>query len=187
MLSQAGDQARPLWADASSQSRRARRGGQGRQIVRIFMGTHVNRIDRKGRVSVPAQFRAAFGLEVGGAYAMPSLRKHEALDVHLPETIGRLAQSSDPFGDEDEDYPGAIFSAGRYLGLDGEGRIVLPDDLRAFAHIADKVCFLGRGSFFQMWEPEAGLAYQRQSFRRVVDNGPELRRRPNGGNGGGEG
>ncbi len=145
--------------------------------MRVFIGAHVNRIDRKGRVSVPAQFRAAFGVEISSAYAMPSLRKHEALDVYLPEAIARLAQSSDPFGDEDEDYPGAIFSAGRYLGLDNEGRIVLPDDLRAFAHIADKVCFLGRGSFFQMWEPEAGLAYSQQSFRRMVDNGARLRHR----------
>ena len=143
----------------------------------VFIGTHVNRIDRKGRVSVPAQFRAALGIETASAYAMQSLRGHRALDVYLPEAVQRLARGSDPFGDEDEDFPGAIFSAGRYVSFDAEGRIVLPDDLRAFAAIADRVCFLGRGAFFQMWEPEAGLAYQQQSFRRAVENGAALRRR----------
>ena len=140
----------------------------------LFLSTFVNRIDRKGRVSVPAQFRAALGVEVFSVYVVHSPQGHEALHAYLPEAIARLAQSSDPFGDEDEDSD-AIFN-GRFLGLDNEGRIVLPDDLRAFAHIGDKVCFLGRGPFFQIWEPEAGLAYSQQSFRRMVENRSPRRR-----------
>ncbi|MGY8995300.1 MAG: division/cell wall cluster transcriptional repressor MraZ, partial [Alphaproteobacteria bacterium] len=40
----------------------------------VFVGTHINKIDRKGRVSVPASFRAAFGTVLaGGAYVMRSI------------------------------------------------------------------------------------------------------------------
>ena len=147
--------------------------------AQAFVGKHVNRIDRKGRVSVPARFRAVFGPECTTICLMESFRRLEALDVYLPGMIERLAGLTDPFADDDKGSPESSFGAGDYVSFDAEGRIVLPDNLRAYARITDRVCFLGRGSFFQMWEPEAGSAYQDQtcSRSRLKENSEALRRR----------
>jgi MraZ protein len=144
--------------------------------VSVFVGTHINKIDRKGRVSVPASFRAAFGTALaGGAYVMRSISGAQALDAFTPEVFGQLADSIDnPFAAEHEDFTNAIFGASQHLGFDAEGRVMLPELFCSFAGITDQVCFIGRGSHFQMWQPEAGLAQQEEAFRRAVENRANL-------------
>jgi MraZ protein len=150
--------------------------GVERWRVSVFVGTHINKIDRKGRVSVPASFRAAFGTALaGGTYVMRSISGAQALDAFTPEVFGRLAESIDnPFAEEHEDFTNAIFGASQHLTFDAEGRIMLPELFCGFAGITDQVCFIGRGSHFQMWQPEAGLAQQEEAFRRAVANRANL-------------
>lgn len=138
----------------------------------VFVGTHINRIDRKGRVSVPAPFRNAIGDPAAhGVYVMRSIRGVEALDAFTPDAFAELAASiSNPFASEHEDFTNAIFGAAMLLAFDAEGRIVLPEPFRAFAGIDDQACFIGRGRFFQIWEPKAGLAHQEEAFRRATEN-----------------
>jgi len=140
--------------------------------VAVFVGTHINKIDRKGRVSVPALFRASFGEAVtGGAYAMRSISGAQALDVFTPDAFARLAASiENPFAEEHDDVTNAIFGASQHLSIDGEGRVMIPDNFRGFAGITDQVCFIGRGTYFQMWNPETGLAGQEDAFERVIQN-----------------
>jgi len=140
--------------------------------VPVFVGTHINRIDRKGRVSVPASFRATLGEELGqGIYVMRSIRGVPALDGFGADFITRLAEGiTNPFASQDEDFTSAIFGAAQQLSLDNEGRMMLPDALRLHAGIADQVCFIGRGKYFQIWEPAAGQEAQEAAFRRATEN-----------------
>ncbi|MBN36581.1 MAG: division/cell wall cluster transcriptional repressor MraZ [Rhodospirillaceae bacterium] len=143
----------------------------------VFVGTHINKIDRKGRVSVPALFRASFGEAVtAGAYAMRSISGVKALDVFTPDAFARLAESiENPFAEEHDDVTNAIFGASQHIGIDGEGRVMLPDMFRAYAGITDQVCFIGRGNYFQMWNPEDGVAQQEEAFQRAVANRANIR------------
>ena len=146
--------------------------GQWGRNVLVFVGTHTNRIDRKGRVSVPASFRNALGESASqGIYVMRSIRGVQALDVFGATSFAQLAESiSNPFASEDEDFTSAIFGAAVQLSFDNEGRIMLPDAFRSFAGIEDQVCFIGRGKFFQIWEPAAGQESQEAAFRRATEN-----------------
>ncbi|MBC6441334.1 MAG: division/cell wall cluster transcriptional repressor MraZ [Rhodospirillales bacterium] len=145
----------------------------------VFVGTHINKIDRKGRVSVPAQFRASFGEAISaGAFAMRSISGAQALDVFTPDAFAQLAASiENPFAEEHEDFTNAIFGASQHLSFDAEGRTMLPDVFRAFAGVTDQVCFIGRGNYFQMWEPQAGLAQQEEAFERAIQNRGAIRLR----------
>lgn len=146
--------------------------GQWGRNVLVFVGTHTNRIDRKGRVSVPASFRNALGESASqGIYVMRSIRGVQALDVFGATSFAQLAESiSNPFASEDEDFTSAIFGAAVQLSFDNEGRIMLPDAFHSFAGIEDQVCFIGRGKFFQIWEPAAGQESQEAAFRRATEN-----------------
>lgn len=146
--------------------------GQWGWTVPVFVGTHINRIDRKGRVSVPAAFRATLGETLNqGLYLMRSIRGVPALDGFGADFIARLADGiTNPFASEDEDFTSAIFGASQQLSLDNEGRMMLPEALRAFAGIDDQVCFIGRGKYFQVWEPAAGQQAQEEAFRRATAN-----------------
>ena len=130
-----------------------------------FLSTFVNKVDRKGRVSVPAPFRAALaGDSYQGIIAYPSLT-HTALDgfgrAMLEELNRRQLDKTMSDGDFEQALLGGgnsvvdtIMALAHELPFDGEGRIVLPAALTEAAQITDRAAFVGRGSRFQIWSPE---------------------------------
>ena len=129
----------------------------------LFVGRHVNNIDRKGRVSVPKPFRAA--LQAQGSqiiYAYP-LFKHAALEACGEAFMARLSASLDDldmFSDEQDDLAAIVLENAQPLSFDPEGRVTLPKELADHAGISDQIAFVGRGARFQIWEPKAYLKPQ---------------------------
>ena len=129
----------------------------------LFLNTHVNKVDRKGRVSVPAPFRAALtGQAFSGIVAFPSFRAPaiEALDrarmEHLSQSTDDLAQ----FSEAHDDLSVAIFANAAELAFDGEGRIMLPETLAKHAGIDEMAAFVGLGQTFQIWNPEKHAQFE---------------------------
>jgi MraZ protein len=131
----------------------------------MFLSTYTNKVDKKGRVSVPAAFRAAVsGLDFNGIVAFPSL-KHAAIEGAGMDYIQRLTGLIDtlpPFSDEADAFS-SILAACHQLAFDPEGRIMLPEALVNLAGISEQVCFVGRGQTFQIWEPEAWKAAEAEA------------------------
>ena len=124
--------------------------------VELFLSTYVNKVDRKGRVSVPATFRStlATNREPNLLVLFPSNRS-PALDGtgrdYVEEMKDRL-ETFDQFSDEHENIS-LLFADAHPLTIDGEGRIVLPEALKNHAAITTDVAFVGLGAMFQLWEP----------------------------------
>lgn len=123
----------------------------------MFLSTYTNKVDKKGRVSVPAPFRATVSSQdFNGIIAFPSL-KHATIEGAGMDYISRLTQLIDdlpPFSDAADAFS-SILASCHQLAFDPEGRIMLPDELIAVAGISEQVCFVGRGQTFQIWEPAA--------------------------------
>ena len=146
----------------------------------LFLSTHVNKVDRKGRISVPAPYRLELsGLRFAGIIAFPSFREHydaiEGCGIDRMEALSAGVDTLNPFSDENDAFANAIFGSSFQLGFDGEGRVVLPDALRMHAGINDSAAFVGRGPTFQIWEPGALAEYQDAARRRVQENRANLR------------
>jgi MraZ protein len=141
-----------------------------------FVSTFINKIDAKGRVSVPAPFRAVLerdrydsGGHVG-VYCYPSLDA-PALDAggeRLARRIDGLLRGLPDYSDERDELSVALYGDVQILQIDQDGRIVLPQGLRAHAGIGAEVAFVGLGEKFQMWEP-GRFAERRQRARAKVD------------------
>jgi MraZ protein len=122
-----------------------------------FLSSAVNRIDAKGRVSVPGAFRALAAKR--GYHELYALRALEepALDIggmDLLERYERQLEQSNPFLRASDDMSAYVHGEGMFLKLDGEGRITISDFVREHTGISTDVGFLGRGQFFQIWEPD---------------------------------
>jgi len=125
--------------------------------VAVFFGTFENKVDRKGRVSVPAPFRQALGKSAfQGIIARPSYRSQavEACDIEFMEQLNDSVASNDLYSDAHEDLAFTIFADSHQLSFDGEGRILLPPALVEHASISERAGFVGMGSSFQIWEPD---------------------------------
>ena len=136
----------------------------------LFLSTHINKLDKKGRVSVPAQFRAELASETYQGIVLFRSHTHPALEgfawSYMAE-ISRRMENFDLFSAEQDDLATAIFGDSVQLPFDGEGRIVLPADLMEFLGGGEKVAFVGLGNKFQIWD-EGTLAARREEARKNV-------------------
>ncbi len=145
-----------------------------------LIGRHINKIDRKGRVSVPKSFRDAFaGQEFPGIYVFPSF-KAETLEACGSAYMSWLAKSVDDldlFSNEQDELAAIILENAHPLGFDPEGRVTLPRELLDYAHLDTQAAFVGRGSRFQIWEPEAHERQRRAAFESARKRGATLKLR----------
>jgi MraZ protein len=147
------------------------RDGGPRESMIGFVSSITNRIDRKGRVSVPAAFRQVLARDgYEGLYCYPSIDM-QAIDAGgnglLAEIDKRLARF-EPFT-EDHDYLStAFFGVSQHLTMDSEGRVGLTETLIAYAGIVDEVTFVGQGYKFQLWEPSRFRDHEAEARRRAL-------------------
>lgn len=140
----------------------------------IFVGTHENKVDRKGRVSVPAKYRDQLaGQEFHGVYIFPH-HKYPALIGcgwdQMQQFIEDLEQY-DEFSEEYEERAQILFADAEQLAFDGEGRIMLTPDLMAHAGIADRAAFVAQGKTFHIWNPETYAEHRAATRKRAVEKG----------------
>jgi MraZ protein len=141
----------------------------------LFLDTFVNRIDRKGRVSVPASFRQQLaGQPFQGIVAMPSF-KHRAITcggIDWMASVEReIAAKVNLFSEEHDDLSMIVFSDAKQLPFDTEGRVLLPPTLIEFAKLGEVAAFVGRGGTFDVWEPATLDAYKAEARSRALEKG----------------
>jgi len=143
-----------------------------------FLGTHQNKLDGKGRVSVPANFRAGLRNLDGSAFVIlrPS-HIHACIEVY-PEavfaTLEKPLEALPDFSEEHFDLAVTIYADACRLDIDKDGRMVLPADLIAHAGLKDSVTFMGLGRTFQIWEPAAVEAYRAEARERESERQRKL-------------
>jgi MraZ protein len=142
-----------------------------------FLGTHRNRLDKKGRVSVPAEFRAE--LERLGSAQIILRPSHRAacLECWPEPEFARLAAGLErfpAFSEEQEDLSASLFADAHPIRPDAEGRVVLPEELVAHAGLSEWVAFVGLGAIFQIWEPEAARRRIEEARARAKARGLTL-------------
>ena len=137
-----------------------------------FVSTFTNRLDAKGRVSIPAPFRAVLAVDgFDGLYCCPTLDQ-QAIDAggnRLRQVIGASIANFEPFSEDHELLSTTLIGDSEILKIDRDGRVVLTDTIKAHAGIGDRVTFVGQGYKFQIWEPERFAAYREEAKNRLRD------------------
>jgi len=147
----------------------------------LFLSTYTNKIDKKGRVSVPASFRAAIGgqnflgIVAFRSYRLPAI---EAFSIDRMEQLSAGLDALDLFSDTQDDLAATIFADSHPLPFDSEGRVLLPEAFTDYAKLQGQAAFVGRGATFQIWEPKAFQAHQAEARKRALDRGMTLRLGP---------
>ena len=138
-----------------------------------FVSHYTLRLDAKGRVSVPAPFRAVLKRDgFDGLYCYPALDR-PALDAGGKALIAEnetLIASLPPASPERDRFSLSLYGTSETLKIDREGRVSLTETLKAHAGIVDAVTFVGLGHKFQIWEPtrfRAELASATEQMRAL--------------------
>jgi MraZ protein len=120
----------------------------------LFLSTYINKIDKKGRISVPSSFRGLLIKDnFSGVIMYESVRSKciECCSIERLEQLSASIDNLDPYSDERDAFATIILGGSVKLVFDSEGRVVLPEALISFANLADEACFVGKGQTFEIW------------------------------------
>jgi MraZ protein len=137
-----------------------------------FVSTYTNRLDAKGRVSIPAPFRSVLARDgFEGLYCCPTLDR-QAVDAggnRLREQIRSSLLLFEAFSEDHEYLSTTLIGESELLKIDQDGRVILSEAIKAHAGISGEVTFVGQGYKFQIWEPGRFAAYRDEAKARVRD------------------
>ena len=122
----------------------------------MFLSSFENKLDKKGRVSVPASYRSYLSnLGYNGVICYPSFNNQsiEAWPQDRIEKISNTIDALNPFEEKKDYFATSILSESINLQFDSEGRISLTPKLLKHAKIKNSMLFVGQGKTFQIWEP----------------------------------
>jgi MraZ protein len=128
----------------------------------LFLSTYTNKIDAKGRVSVPSQFRTSLIGENFSGMVLYESFVNECIVGSDIERIKKLSESIDnldPFSEERDAFATAVLGGSTQISIDGDGRALLPADLLKKVKIKNELVFIGKGSTFELWEPKKFAEY----------------------------
>jgi MraZ protein len=131
---------------------------KGRTRVAELLGTHNYQLDPKGRISLPARFREAFaggGVltlgQDGCLFCFPraewEIRAAEVRNLPLSDAQGRA-------------YARLFFGKAESVELDSQGRLVIPQRLRAEAQIQKEAVVVGVFDRMEVWDRHTHERYQ---------------------------
>lgn len=132
----------------------------------LFLSTFINKIDKKGRVSVPASFRASIANQsFNGIVAYSSFINKcvEACGIDRIEKLSATIDNLDPYSDARDAFATTILGGSIQLALDGDGRVVLPENLIELAELKELACFVGKGATFEIWNNKIFEEYKNKA------------------------
>ncbi|MGK2742369.1 division/cell wall cluster transcriptional repressor MraZ [Tepidicaulis sp. LMO-SS28] len=135
-----------------------------------FRGTFTNKVDAKGRVSVPAKFRAVVAAQgFNGITCFPSFlgKFLEAGGPAFTSEIDAILNKLPPFSPERDQLAAILVGNAMDLMFDGDGRVMLPREFMEHAGITDQITFVGMTTKFQIWSPAAYEAFRAEALKQA--------------------
>jgi MraZ protein len=122
--------------------------------MHLFLSKYINLIDKKGRVSIPANYRNILSSS-NSIVIYPSL-KNKCIEVWPEYKMQDMINTIDKlelFSKERDAFQTVVFSQSCSLNLDSEGRVIVPKSMLETIQVVDKLMFVGKGNVFEMWNP----------------------------------
>ena len=141
----------------------------------MFLGTHINRLDKKGRVTLPASFRVHLGSE----FVLSLSQKQQCLEGFSLDRMKKITQQidkKDMFSPEHNALALAICSNAEIVFCDKDGRCVLGQNLYEHARLAldSSIVCVGVGSTFQLWNRLLFAQEKKRAEEHIKSTNPSL-------------
>ena len=147
-------------------------------VMSLFLASYTNKLDKKGRISVPAPFRNAIGngnfngVVLFRSYASDTI---EGCSMDYMEKLSNKIEGNDQLKNNKDELSTAIFADAQPILFDQDGRITLPEEFLCHGKIENHATFVGCGSIFQVWNPEKFKKHQIMTRQLAQDKKLSLR------------
>ncbi|MBR4106507.1 MAG: division/cell wall cluster transcriptional repressor MraZ [Alphaproteobacteria bacterium] len=145
----------------------------------LFLDTTENKVDTKGRVSLPADWRAIVKDSEAEIVCYRSLSNpciEGCLEDMLEKLANEMENSLDFFSEEQDDISNLIFGDAKRYPFDSTGRIMLSEKLLKHAQITDSAVFVGKGRKFQIWNPQNWAKEEQRVREKLLKTRPIIKK-----------
>jgi MraZ protein len=122
----------------------------------MFRGNHPTRVDEKGRLKIPAEFKRVIDEKYGQQFYITSLDGKVA-QIYPFEEWERIEQklaSLSTFNPTKKKFLSRVNYWGQQVEMDGQGRLLIPQLLRESAAIKGEVAVLGNLTYLEVRNAE---------------------------------
>ena len=144
----------------------------------MFLSSYENKIDKKGRVSVPSTFRSYLNsMGYNGFVTYPSFN-YSALEACSQDRIEKLSNTIDtlnPFEEKRDFFATSVLSESEIFQFDTEGRVSISEKLLVHAKIKTNILFVGLWKTFQIWEPKNFQKFKVFARKKAFQNRSNLK------------
>lgn len=119
----------------------------------MFLGKYLCTLDKKNRFLAPPVFREQFP---GGLYITQGFDRNLSVfrtsafhEIYLRVTSLNI---TDPLS---RLLLRLFLGTAHELEMEDTGHIIIPNDLRDFAHLSNEILLIGQGDYFEIWAPES--------------------------------
>ena len=123
----------------------------------MFRGNHPTRVDEKGRLKVPAEFKRVIDEKYGQQYYITSLDGKVA-QVYPFEEWERIEQKLaglSTFNPTKKKFLSKVNYWGQVVEMDGQGRLLIPQLLREASRLKGEVAVSGYQTYLEVRNMEA--------------------------------
>lgn len=124
----------------------------------MFRGLNSINLDAKGRMAMPARHRDTINSHCQGKLVVTIESEGESLVIYPLnefEEIQRKVENLSSFTAATKRLKRLFIGHATDVELDASGRILVPQELRAFVGLEKKVVLLGQGKKLELWNEEA--------------------------------
>ncbi len=118
----------------------------------MFRGNHPTRIDEKGRLKVPAEFKRVVDEKYGLKFYITSLdgKVAQLYPFEEWERIEQKLASLSTFNPTKKKFLSRVNFYGQEVEMDGQGRLLIPQLLRQSADIKGEVAVMGNLTYLEV-------------------------------------
>ena len=142
--------------------------------LNLFLSTFETKIDKKGRISIPARYRSL--LEKSDEelilFSTPESNYVQGCGNNYIKRLWETNLELDQISNEAL-YIQDILSDSIHAKIDAEGRILLSEKLIEVATLTSTVLFAGRGETFQIWDPKNFNIAKEERSKKAILAGPQ--------------
>ena len=144
----------------------------------LFLDTITNKVDTKGRVSLPSDYRAIvkeLSTEIVCYRSLTAPCIEGCTEELLEKLATDIENTTDFFSETQDDLTNLIFGDAKRFSFDSTGRIVLTEKLLKHAEITDSAVFVGKGRKFQIWSEENWAKEEARIREKIRNTRPSLK------------
>jgi len=139
----------------------------------MFLGTNTLSLDAKGRIAIPAKYRARLHEICGGKLVITYNPLDKCLPIYpYPEWLEceQKMEAVEDQTDQFRSFQRLLYSYTNEVDMDGSGRVLVPQSSRDEIGLEKNAVLIGHGKKFELWSEENWLQAREESDEGLIES-----------------